>query len=144
MTQSLKIVKCQFVDYTSLLKKSKRKIYEPQGFYRNYGMLSETRLWYLKEGVNFGSSFGKKLFLNKIIQNIRLAQTLMHFLRNWEKLPRNPNSETILNTFSIEMNIEEENKKKLNKGKKIVSQDVEVLLKRRLLCNKFVYREISF
>ena len=73
MTQSLKIVKCQFVDYTSLLKKSKRKIYEPQGFYRNYGMLSETRLWYLKEGVNFGSSFGKKLFLNKIIQNIRLA-----------------------------------------------------------------------
>ena len=144
MTQSLKIVKCQFVDYTSLLKKSKRKIYEPQGFYRNYGMLSETRLWYLKEGVNFGSSFGKKLFLNKIIQNIRLAQTLMHFLRNWEKLTRNPNSETILNTFSIEMNIEEENKKKLNKGKKIVSQDVEVLLKRRLLCNKFVYREISF
>ena len=112
MTQSLKIVKCQFVDYTSLLKKSKRKIYEPQGFYRNYGMLSETRLWYLKEGVNFGSSFGKKLFLNQIIQNIRLAQTLMHFLRNWEKLPRNPNSETILNTFSIEMNIEEENKKK--------------------------------
>ena len=144
MTQSLKIVKCQFVDYTSLLKKSKRKIYEPQGFYRNYGMLSETRLWYLKEGVNFGSSFGKKLFLNKTIQNIRLAQTLMHFLRNWEKLPRNPNSETILNTFSIEMNIEEENKKKLNKGKEIVSQDVEVLLKRRLLCNKFVYREISF
>ena len=68
----------------------------------------------------------------------------MHFLRNWEKLPRNPNSETILNTFSIEMNIEEENKKKLNKGKKIVSQDVEVLLKRRLLCNKFVHREISF
>ena len=144
MTQSLKIVKCQFVDYTSLLKKSKRKIYEPQGFYRNYGMLSETRLWYLKEGVNFGSSLGKKLFLNQIIQNIRLAQTLMHFLRNWEKLPRNPNSETILNTFSIEMNIEEENKKKLNKGKEIVSQDVEVLLKRRLLCNKFVYREISF
>ena len=31
-------------------------------------------------------------------------------------------SETILNTFSIEMNIEEENKKKtFNKGKKIVS-----------------------